>query len=211
MATSPNAILPREAAAARGKTLEVLTILWAGTEASVALWSAARTGSVSMRGFGWDSLIEVVSALAVWWRLSQEMDSKRRRSAEHLSLCITGICLVLLAVYVFVDSVRRLLAHRPTESDWAGVAITIAALVCMPALAWAKRRVAVQLNSRAMATDAQQTNFCMYQAAIVLGGLLCYRLFGIWWADSVAGLVLVPILALAASRAFRGESCGCIH
>ena len=60
-----------------------------------------------------------------------------------------------------------------------------------------------------MATDAKQTDFCMYQAAIVLVGLVAHAAFGVTWADSVAALILVPILIRAGMLAFRGEQCGC--
>ena len=191
--------LTRRTSAARyGKILGLLTVCWGVTEATLALWSAARTGSVSLTGFGFDSVIEVLSALAVWWRMSHETNHERRHHAERVSLKITGYCLLGLGTYVLA-SVGRV-----------GVAVTAAALVCMPLLAREKRRVGRALSSGAMMTDAKQTDFCMYQAAIVLLGLLCHSLFGINWADGVAALILVPILIRAGVLALRGEHC-CVH
>ena len=85
-----------------------------------------------------------------------------------------------------------------------------AAMALMPLLAREKRRVGGGLSSRAMMTDAKQTDFCTYQAAIVLLGLLCHALFGIGWADSVAALILVPILLRAGALSLRGEH-DCTH
>jgi hypothetical protein len=62
-------------------------------------------------------------------------------------------------------------------------------------LSRAKRRVGVGLGSAAMEADARQTDFCTYLLGILLGGLLLNALFGLWWADPVAGLVMVPIIA----------------
>ena len=76
-----------------------------------------------------------------------------------------------------------------------GVAIAVASLIAMPLLSRAKRRVGVALDSAAMAADARQTDFCTYLSAILLGGLLLNALFGLWWADPVAGFVMVPIIA----------------
>ncbi len=203
--------LTRRASAARyGKILGVLTICWGITEATLALWSAARTGSISLTGFGFDSVIEVLSALAVWWRMSHETNQERRHHAERVSLKITGFCLLGLGTYVLVDACLHLYQRDHATVGRLGVAVTSAALVCMPLLAREKRRVGRALSSGAMMTDAKQTDFCMYQAAIVLLGLLCHALFGIDWADGVAALVLVPILIRAGVLALQGEQC-CAH
>ena len=194
-----------------GRSLEMFTIVWAGTEAAVALWSAARTGSVSLAGFGWDSVIEVCSAVAVWWRMSHEMSHHHRHRAEHLSLRIAGWCLLALGAFVCCDSLRRLWFHEHAGIDLAGLLITSAAVVTMPILAWQKRKVGAALHSRAMKTDAQLTDFCMYQAGIVLFGMLCFRFLHLWWADSAAALILVPILFRASWLTFRGEHCCALH
>lgn len=202
----------RRASLARyGKALEVFTVVWAATEAAVALWSSARTGSVSLAGFGWDSLIEVVSALAVWWRMSHEMNHRRRHQAETVSLRISGSCLLALAAYVLVEAILRLYRHEYAGVGVASIVITAAAVVVMPLLSREKRRVGNALASNAMMTDARQTDFCMYGAAIVLLGLAAHALFGINWADSVAALVLVPILVNAGVMTFRGEHCCAQH
>ena len=62
-----------------------------------------------------------------------------------------------------------------------------------------------------MAADARQTDFCAYLSAILLGGLLLHSVFGLWWADPVAGLIMVPIIARDGVAGWRGKSCcdGC--
>ena len=203
--------LTRRTSVARyGKILGVLTVCWGVTEATLALWSAARTGSVSLTGFGFDSVIEVLSALAVWWRMSHEANHERRHHAERVSLKITGYCLLGLGTYVLADACLHLYRQDQAAVGRMGVVVTAAALVCMPLLAREKRRVGRALSSGAMMTDAKQTDFCMYQAATVLLGLLCHSLFGINWADGVAALILVPILIRAGVLALRGEHC-CVH
>lgn len=203
--------MERAQLARRGKFLEIFTVAWASAEAAVALSSAARTGSVSLAGFGWDSLIEVFSALAIWWRMSHELDPQRRHRAEHVSLRFAGSCLLALGAFILFDSLRRLRLHEHAAINTAGVLITASAVVMMPLLAWQKRRVGRALHSRAMQTDATQTDFCMYQAGIVLVGILCFRFFHVWWADSAAALVLVPILLRASFQTFRGEHCCANH
>ncbi len=201
----------RRASLARyGKLLGILTVCWGVAEASLALWSAAQTGSISLASFGSDSVIEVLSALAVWWRMSHEMNHEKRHHAERTSLKVTGFCLLGLATYVLIDASLHLYRRDHATVGKLGIAVTAAALVSMPLLAREKRRVGQALLSGAMMTDAKQTDFCTYQAAIVLLGLLCHSLFGIDWADGVAALILVPILVRAGVLALRGEHC-CAH
>ena len=176
----------------------------------MALAGAYREHSVSLAGFGWDSCIEMLSGAALYWRMTHEMDHDRKHRAEQVSLKIAGWCLYALAAYVLIDAVYSLLRGGETSPGWTGMAITAAALVSMPMLTRAKRKVARGLNSRAMMADAKQTNFCAIQAGIVLGGLLVRSVFHVASADAVAGLVLVPFLWRAAREALRGNAC-CSH
>jgi len=210
MATSTSSRTDRASVAKLGNYLEVLTIAWATFESAVALLSSERSGSVSLAGFGLDSLIEVVSGIALMWRMSQEMDPHRRHHAEQISLRIAGWCLLALAAFVTSEAIFSLVLHRVQETSWMGIAITAGAVAFMPLLSRAKRNVGEALDSAAMMTDARQTDFCMYQAIIVLFGLAVRAIFGITWADSAAALVMVPFLLRAGILSLKGEAC-CAH
>lgn len=200
----------RSLLARRGRHLEIITVLWAAMEAGVALTGAYQEHSISLSGFGWDSCIEMLSGAALYWRMTHELDHERKHKAEKISLTVAGICLLVLAVYVLVESLLALRFGGEKSPGWTGIAITTAALLTMPLLTRAKRKVADGLNSRAMHADAAQTNFCAIQAAIVLCGLVVRSVFHIGWADAAAGLVLVPFLVRAGRGALRGEDC-CSH
>ena len=58
-----------------------------------------------------------------------------------------------------------------------------------------------------MNADAKQTELCSYLSAILLGGLLLNMLWGLWWADPAAALVMVPIIAKEGIEALRGDTC----
>jgi divalent metal cation (Fe/Co/Zn/Cd) transporter len=79
----------------------------------------------------------------------------------------------------------------------------------MPLLGRAKRDVARQLRSAAMRSDAKQADFCMYLSAILLGGLVLNLWRGWWWADPLAALVMVPLIAREGIGALRGKTCCC--
>lgn len=99
------------------------------------------------------------------------------------------------------------MALPDSSTSYAGIAIAALSLVVMPILARAKRRVASSLNSRAMLADSRQTDICAYLSAILLGGLILNALFGFWWADPVAALVMLPIIIKEGVGALRGETC----
>jgi len=196
---------------ARGRRLEYLTIAWNGFEAAVALLSGVHAGSIALVGFGLDSLIETASALVLVWRLRADSDAERREHAEQLAHRLVGISFLLLSTYVAVESVRALWTHEHGSRSLPGILIAAAAVVVMPLLGRAKRHVAAQLNSRALRADSRQADFCAYLSAILLVGLLLQLVLGWWWADPVAALVMVPIIAREGLRGLRGQACQDCH
>jgi divalent metal cation (Fe/Co/Zn/Cd) transporter len=190
----------------RGLQLAYFTIVWNSLEALIALVSGFIAGSVALVGFGLDSLVEVTSGGALLWRLHQD-DESRREWVERTALRIVGACFVLLAVYVAYDSVSTLFTREAPKRSVPGILLAAVSLIVMPMLARAKRRVATSIGRAAMSADAKQTEFCTYLSAILLGGLLSNALFGWWWADPIAGLIMVPIIGKERTGALRGKSC----
>ena len=197
----------REALVARGRRLEYLTIAWNTFEALVALASGIVAGSVALVGFGLDSAIETASAVILLWRLRADQDAERREHSERTAHRLVGICFVLLAVYVAVESIRALWLRDVAVRSIPGMLIAAAAVVVMPLLGRAKRRVAIQLGSRALHSDSRQADFCAYLSGILLVGLALQFAFGWWWADPLAALIMVPIIAREGLQGLRGEVC----
>lgn len=189
---------------ARGRQLEYFTIIWNCLESIVAIGSGLIAGSIALVGFGFDSLIESTSGAALLWRLRDGEKGERR---ERAALKLVGSSFLLLAGYVAFDAVKALLRREPPEASYIGIALALLSLVVMPFLARKKRQVAARLNSRALQADSRQTDICAYLSAILLGGLLLNAFFGWWWADPVAALVMVPIIAKEGLEALRGETC----
>jgi divalent metal cation (Fe/Co/Zn/Cd) transporter len=133
--------------------------------------------------------------------------SRLEKRAEFSTLRIVGGCFIALAVYVTYEGVRNLISREVAEPSLVGVVLAAVSLMAMPILARAKRRVSKELGSAAMAADARQTDFCAYLSAILLTGLLLNALFGIRWADPVAGLAMVPLIAREGLRALQGKTC----
>jgi divalent metal cation (Fe/Co/Zn/Cd) transporter len=203
----PDSVQERSALVARGRRLEYVTIAWNGFEAAVALLSGLLAGSVALVGFGFDSLIETVSALTLLWRLRAEYDTTRREHAEDVARRLVGISFLLLSAYVAVESIHALWIREHAARSIPGILIAAAAVVVMPVLARAKRRLAAQINSRALHSDSRQADFCAFLSAILLAGLALQWALGWWWADPAAALVMVPIIAREGVQGLRGREC----
>jgi divalent metal cation (Fe/Co/Zn/Cd) transporter len=197
----------------RGQGLEYFTVAWNSVEAVASIVAGLIAGSVSLVGFGLDSVIEVASGAALLWRLHQDANASRREHVERTTLKIFGWCFIALALYIVYESASTLIRHEAPERSIPGIIIASAAVIVMPLLARAKRRIAAGIESGAMHADSRQTDFCAYLSAILLGGLLMNAVLGWWWADPVAGLVMVPIIAKEGLDGLKGkaccDSCGC--
>ena len=193
----------------RGKRLEYFTIGWNTLEGLVAVIAGAVAGSVSLVGFGTDSLIEVISGTALLWRMAADADAESRERKERLSLRIVGLCFLVLAAYVTVESVSDLIKKNAPEDSIPGIVLACVSLVVMPLLSRAKRKVGAELGSRAMQADARQTDFCLYLSAILLVGLVANATLGWWWADPLSALIMVPIIVREGLQSMKGETCDC--
>ena len=195
----------REQLVRRGLRLNYLTIGYNVIEALVSLVAGLVAGSVALVGFGIDSVIEVSASLAAQWRLRVDADHARRERVELLTRRAIGWSFLALALYVALDSGKSLwMAERP-ERSITGIVILTMSVIVMPVLSRAKRRVARALSSRALDADATQTSLCAWLSAIALAGVALNAALGWWWADPVAALAMVPIIAKEGVEGVRGE------
>jgi divalent metal cation (Fe/Co/Zn/Cd) transporter len=197
----------RAALVARGKRLEYFTIGWNVLEAVVALLSGLAAGSIALLGFGFDSLIETASAVALLWRLRADHDAGSRERAERQAYRVVGACFLALSIYILYESIEALWLHEAARRSLPGILLAATSVVVMPFLGRAKRKVAAQLKSRALHSDSRQADFCAYLSAILLAGLTLQWILGWWWADPVAALIMVPIIAHEGVKGLRGHAC----
>ncbi len=209
--SSTDLITDRQAQVRRGRLLEYFTIGYNSLEGVIAIGAGIVAGSIALVGFGFDSVIEVISGFALLWRLYGDADESRRERLEQRALRIVGLSFFLLAAYVTFDAVTSLVRREAPEESMVGIALAGVSLIVMPLLVRAKRRVARALGSAAMNADAMQTQICTYLSAILLGGLVLNAVLGWWWADSLAALVMVPILVKEGWDAIRGKHCDDCH
>jgi divalent metal cation (Fe/Co/Zn/Cd) transporter len=199
--------LSREALLRRGIRLSYATIVYNSFEAVVSLIAGILAGSVALVGFGFDSVIEVTASLAAQWRLRSDLHVHERERAELGTMRIVGACFLGLALYVLVDAANTLRQQRAPDRSVPGIAILALSVVVMPLLARRKKQVARALASGALEAEATQTSLCAYLSAIGLIGIALNVAVGWWWADPVAALVMVPIIAKEGIAGIRAREC----
>lgn len=188
--------------------LVAFTILYNLVEAGVSLWAGFTASSVVLVGFGLDSLIETLAAVALAWRLHVERqgaDDETVARAERRVHLVVGVTFFLLAAYVSAQAGYVLLGGVEPEESVVGIVLAIASLVIMPLLAWGKLRAAAHLHSDALRAEAKETLACTYLSFAMLLGLVANATWGLTWADPVAALLMVPWLVKEGLEGVRGD------
>ena len=185
--------ITRGAALRRGVRLEVATIAWMLVEAVIALGAGIAAHSVLLTAFGADSVIELLSGIVLYVRLSAESAGTSRdvERLEATTTRVSAVLLVLLCAYVVLSSVAGIVLRITPSDSIAGVAVSAVAIVAMPLLARAKRRVNQVIGSASLRVDIAETISCAYLAAVTLAGLAVSMLTGWWWIQYIAALALL--------------------
>lgn len=180
-----------------GLWLEYFTVGWNALEAVVSIAAGLLAGSIALVGFGLDSVIESTSGVMLSWRLRKELREGREEGSrmEKRAILVVGITFLLISVYITYEAIRKLWFQERPEESVPGIIILVLSLIIMPLLARSKQRLAGRLESKALLADAKETLVCAYLSATALLGVGVNALFGWWWADPVAGLLMVPWIA----------------
>jgi divalent metal cation (Fe/Co/Zn/Cd) transporter len=189
--------------ARRVRLLVAATIAYNTVEAVVAITAGTLASSTALIGFGLDSVIEVSSAAAVAWQFTTADHQRRERTA----LRVIAISFFALAAYVTVESVRALAGGERAEHSTVGIVLAAVSLAVMPVLSAAQRRTGRELGSVSAVADSRQTLLCTYLSAVLLAGLVVNSLFGWWWADPAAALVIAAVAVKEGRDAWRGIAC----
>jgi divalent metal cation (Fe/Co/Zn/Cd) transporter len=202
----------RETLIQRALRLEVLTLGWMTIEAAVAIGSGIIAHSLTLMAFGADSVIELLSAAVLLWRLRVELRQGERfpETIEHRAARLAAGLLFALAAYVIASAAWGLTRGERQEFSAAGLTVAIIAIPAMYVLATRKKRIADEIGSRALHADAVESLSCGYLSVVVVAGLLAQVALGAWWVDSVSALALVPFLVKEGREAWQGEEC-CDH
>jgi len=189
--------------------LESSIVLYNIGEGVVSIIAGILAGSVVLVGFGLDSAIEVSAGLAVLWHLSRSREEEQPEWEERVAVFV-GLTLLGVALYVFARAIYDLAAQSKPSESYLGIGVTLASVVVMPAVSHMQRALAVRINSKALAADSRETLVCTYLSVATLLGLGANAFLGWWWADPVAGLALVFLIAREGWEILRNKELICV-
>lgn len=190
--------------------LVVATMAYNVIEAIIAIWSGAEADSIALLGFGLDSVIECSAAVVLLWRLyveAQSAEAERVEQTERRVLRFVGGTFIALSMYVTAQSIWTLWRKEAPEESIIGIVLAIASLIIMPLVSWGKLRAAREIGSEALRAEAKETLACSYLSFALLLGLATNAVVGLWWADPIAALLMVPWLVREGLEGLRGDSC----
>ena len=187
----------REQLHRRGLRLEWFTVAWNVVEAFVAIGVGVVVGSVALVGFGVDSGIEVISAVALLWRLRKagpHASAEEHGAAERKALYLVAATFFLLATYILYEAIGALLSGEGPDSSTVALVLSVVSILIMPTLAYLKGRTGRELASRALVADSVETWACAYLSVALLAAVGLNAAFGWWWADPVGALAMLPVI-----------------
>lgn len=191
----------------RAQLLAWGSLVWMTAEGVFAVVAGVLAGSIALVGFGIDSAIEGVASVVIIWRFwgIRALSEKAERRAQKL----VAVQFFILAPYVSVEAVRTLVTGHEADVSWLGIGLTVGSAIFMPLFGVAKRRVGERLGSSATVSEGAQNMVCAYLAVAVLAGLLGNAVFGAWWLDPIAALLIAYVAVKEGREAWEGEACGC--
>ena len=193
------------AAAQKARLLSWISLVWMSLEGGIAITAGILAGSIALIGFGIDSAIEGVASVVIIWRFTGAR--MLSNAAEDRAQKLVAVQFFLLAPYVAFEAIQALVNSEHPEVSTLGMVLTATSVVGMPLLGIAKQRVAQTLGSQATHGEGTQNLLCAYLAGAVFIGLAGNALFGWWWLDPVAAMVIAAIALREGIETWRGEGC----
>ena len=204
---------PRIVLVASAIRLSFLTIGWNLLAGVSTLAASVTSGSLSLGGFGLNTLIDTAASVALVWRFKKEAsDESAAERLERRAETAIGLAMGAAALYLTAQGVHSLVVGANPKTSIVGLVIIGLSLILLPGLAYTKARVASLLRSRALRGDAILTAASAGLALLTLAALVANTSLGWWWADAGAALLIAAALGTEASRAIwevrrRSESC----
>jgi divalent metal cation (Fe/Co/Zn/Cd) transporter len=175
-------------------------------EGLISIMAGAWAGSTALIGFGLDSFIESLSGSIMIWRFWKHRENEGE--AESKAMRLVAYTFVVLGLYVLFDSGKSLYLRERPVGSLLGIIVAVVSLVVMPGLFLVKYRLGKRILSGSLVADSKQTLACAMLSVALLLGLTLNYVWGFWWADSIAGVVIAVFLIREGRETFReGRAC----
>ena len=189
----------------RVKLLSWLSLAWMTVEGAIGVTAGILANSIALIGYGLDSGIEGIASIVIIWRFTGNRIHSDR--AETRAQKVVALSFFLLAPYIIVGALDRLLTGQRPHPSWVGIGLAIVSITLMPIFGRAKKRLGNQLQSAATAGEGTQNILCAYLSLAILVGLGANALFGLWWADPTVALIVAIVAVQAGVQTWRGQGC----
>lgn len=178
-------------------------------EAALSIFFGAASSSIALVSFGLDSLVESLSTIIVTLRLrkSGRVSEEEEGRHEKNALRLVGYSFIVLGAYVLFESARKLMAREQPEASLPGIAIAVASIIFMTFFSNYRHRLGHSIGSHSLVADSRQTQLCVCMSYALLAGIGLNLLFGLWWADPLAGIAIAIMALWEGKKAIEGKEC----
>lgn len=145
--------------------------------------------------------------MALLWRLHHDLNRFRREQVERITLRIVGWCFAVLALYIGYESDSALIRHEPPERSIPGIRRRRRLGDCHAPPRRSKAPGCCRNPKRGHEIRFQTSRFLHLPLDDPVGRLASHAVLGWWWADPVAGLLMVPIIAKEGIDGIKGKAC----
>lgn len=180
----------------KGLLFEYFTVGYNIIEAFISIVLGSIANSIALVGFGLDSIVESLSGFVLIWRLKQhgKITEEEEERVERKAMKLIAITFFVLALYVLLQSVKKLIFIEIPDPSLPGIILAIVSLIVMPMLAYQKYQIGKKIQSKALIADSKETLACFFLSVALLLGLGSNYLWGFWQADPIAGIIIVIFL-----------------
>lgn len=176
--------------------LEYFTVVYNILEAVASITAGKRAGSISLVGFGLDSIVESLSGFVLIWRLRKHknVSEKEEEKIERRATRFVGITFFILAAYILFESLRKIVLRDIPAPSLFGIVIALLSMIIMPILGYKKYAAGKKLRLKSLIADSKETLVCSVLSVALLIGLLTRYFFDFWLSDPIVGIVIVAYL-----------------
>jgi len=192
-------------------SLSYFTVGYNILEGIVSIFAGLLAGSIALVGFGLDSFVESLSGSVMIWRFRKhgKISEAEEKRVEAKAIRLIAYTFFILGAYVLYESAKKLYFREIPDPSLLGIIISIVSLIVMPVLFYMKYHTGKLINSRSLVADSKQTLACVFLSVTLFIGLGLNYIYGLWWADPLAGLIIVIFLIKEGYTALQEEKLCC--
>ncbi len=184
--------------------LSWFSLVWMTVEGGAGLVAGLAAGSIALIGWALSSAVEGMASVIVIWRFTGSRATSE--TAERRAQRAVAVSFWLLAPYVAVEAVHKLVAADHPEPSILGIVLTTLSLMLMPALGMAKNVSAVASIPKPPPVKACRTCSALtLPRSVTRSG--AQRLDRLAVGRSVIALVVAAVAVNEGAESWRGDGC----